>query len=443
MSTDLLSIGASGVRAYKTALGAVSDNIANAQTVGYARRSARLTEVSSTAAPSVIYRNVDRFDGVEVQAIDRATDQFRTGESRLAMAADGKAKAVSDWMTVTETALDDGDSGVGATLANVFAAGDAMAADPVARQPRTAFLSAIDGAAQAIRTSAGDLQRSAAGVGAAAQTSVDGLNSSLSTLASINLAIQHAGPGTATFVELSDQRDALIDKVSGQLNVDIVVASNGTTTLSSNGQPLLNGPASATLTQTIAPDGRLGFTAGGAVLTPTGGALAGLTTAANTIADRRGALDVMADDFASAINQWQAAGQTPAGGAGAALLSAAGGAIGLTSLSSDPQAVAAANGTAANGNALNLATVRTTSSVETQWNNIVGAQAQATDAAKTQQATTAARLTTANAARDGVEGVDLDHEAADLLRFQQAYEGSARIIQMAKDVLDTIMGLFK
>ena len=38
------------------------------------------------------------------------------------------------------------------------------------------------------------------------------------------------------------------------------------------------------------------------------------------------------------------------------------------------------------------------------------AQAQATDSAKTQQVTTAARLTTANAARDGVEGVDLDHE---------------------------------
>lgn len=55
----------------------------------------------------------------------------------------------------------------------------------------------------------------------------------------------------------------------------------------------------------------------------------------------------------------------------------------------------------------------------------------------------ATAMTTANAARDGVEGVDLDHEAVDLLRFQQAYEGSARIVQVARDILNTIMGLFK
>ncbi|MDB5716376.1 MAG: flgK, partial [Sphingomonadales bacterium] len=126
-----------------------------------------------------------------------------------------------------------------------------------------------------------------------------------------------------------------------------------------------------------------------------------------------------------------------------ALLSTGGGAIALAALSTDPDAVAAASATSANGNALNLAAVRTSSGIEGQWNNLVGAQAQATASATTQRATTSARLTTANAARDGVEGVDLDHEAVDLLRFQQAYEGSARIVQVARDILNTIMGLFK
>jgi flagellar hook-associated protein 1 FlgK len=444
MSSDLLSIGASGLRAYKTALGTVSDNIANAQTVGYARRSTRMSEVSAGSGASVLYRNVDRFDGVEVQAIDRATDQFRVGEARLATSADGKAKAVFDWMVVTEGALADGESGVGATLGRVFAAGDAMSADPIARQPRAAFLSAIDEAAQAIRTSAGDLQRAAAGVGTAAQTSVEGLNSALATLADINLAIKHTGPGTATFAELSDQRDALIDRVSGQLNVDILVASNGTATLSNNGQPLLSDGTNATLDVTVAADGRLSFTANGASLVPAGGAIAGLASAANVIADRRGALNDLASDFAVAINQWQAAGRTPAGVAGAALLSTTGGAIALTALSTNPNDVAAASATATpNGNALNLSTVRATSGIEAEWDDLTGAQAQTTASAKTQFATTTARLTTANGARDGVEGVDLDREAVDLLRYQQAYEGSARIVQMARDILNTIMGLFK
>ncbi|MDB5701113.1 MAG: flgK [Sphingomonadales bacterium] len=443
MSSDLLSIGASGLRAYKTALGAVGDNIANAQTIGYARRSARMTEVAS-GSTSIAYRNTDRSDGVEVRAIDRATDQFRIGEARLATSADAKAGAISDWMTVTETALSDGDNGVGAALAQVFAAGDALAADPVARQPRAAFLASMDEAAQAIRTSAGDLQRAASGVGDAGQSSMDRLNSDLATLASVNLAIKTAGPGTATFVELSDQRDGLVDRISARLNVDIVTASEGTTTLSSNGQPLLNGIAHATLSMTIAGDGRLAFVANGTPLQPTSGALAGLASAANIISDRRSALDGMAQDFATAVNGWQAAGQTAAGAPGTALLSATGGAITLSVLQSDPDTLAlAAPGGAASGNALALATVRHDSGVEAQWDDLVNAQAQSTASANTQRAVTSARETTANAARDGVEGVDLDHEAADLLRFQQAYEGSARIIQTAKELLDTILGLFR
>jgi flagellar hook-associated protein 1 FlgK len=43
---------------------------------------------------------------------------------------------------------------------------------------------------------------------------------------------------------------------------------------------------------------------------------------------------------------------------------------------------------------------------------------------------------------DEVTGIDLDVEAAQLLRYQQAYSGSARIIQVAKEMLQDILGLF-
>jgi flagellar hook-associated protein 1 FlgK len=444
MSSDLLSIGASGLRAYKAALGAVSDNIANAQTVGYARRSARMNEVSAGSGASILYRNVDRFDGVEVQAVDRATDQFRVGEARLANSANAKAAAVAQWMIVTESAVADGESGVGAAIAKVFAAGSAMSADPAARQPRTAFLGAIDEAAQAIRVSAGDLQRAASGVATQARSAVESINSALAAIAALNLAIKHTGPGSATFVELSDQRDALIDRVSGQVNVDIVIGSDGTTILSNNGQPLLAGGTAATVAFTYAVDGLFTFSTNGTVLAPTAGSLAGLTNAASTIANRREALDHLANDFSVALNQWQADGRTAVGAPGSALLSATGGALALTSLPLNPDDVAAGSaGGVPNGNTLDLAVVRASSGAEVQWNNLVSTQAQATAAAGTQLATTNARLSAANGARDGVEGVDLDHEAADLLRYQQAYEGSARVVQMARDILNTIMGLFK
>ena len=42
-------------------------------------------------------------------------------------------------------------------------------------------------------------------------------------------------------------------------------------------------------------------------------------------------------------------------------------------------------------------------------------------------------------ARDKVSGVSLDEEAADLVRFQQAYQASARVIQTANQLFDAIL----
>jgi flagellar hook-associated protein 1 FlgK len=46
------------------------------------------------------------------------------------------------------------------------------------------------------------------------------------------------------------------------------------------------------------------------------------------------------------------------------------------------------------------------------------------------------------AARDEVSGIDLDREATELLRYQRAYDGSAKIIQVSRDTLQAILDLF-
>jgi flagellar hook-associated protein FlgK len=43
--------------------------------------------------------------------------------------------------------------------------------------------------------------------------------------------------------------------------------------------------------------------------------------------------------------------------------------------------------------------------------------------------------------RDKVSGVSLDQEAADLIRFQQAYQASAQIIQMSAKIFDSILAI--
>ena len=41
--------------------------------------------------------------------------------------------------------------------------------------------------------------------------------------------------------------------------------------------------------------------------------------------------------------------------------------------------------------------------------------------------------------RDAITGVNLDDEAVDLMRFQQAYQASARVVQVAREIFQSIL----
>jgi flagellar hook-associated protein 1 FlgK len=59
----------------------------------------------------------------------------------------------------------------------------------------------------------------------------------------------------------------------------------------------------------------------------------------------------------------------------------------------------------------------------------VTAQAQASLVTQTQQA------------QQSMSGVNLDEEAANLMRYQQAYEASAKLMQIASTLFDTLLTL--
>ena len=52
-----------------------------------------------------------------------------------------------------------------------------------------------------------------------------------------------------------------------------------------------------------------------------------------------------------------------------------------------------------------------------------------------------ALLTESQDARDGLSGVNLDEEAANLIRFQQAYQASAKSLQIGSSLFDTLLGI--
>ncbi|CCW18971.1 hypothetical protein EBBID32_33290 [Sphingobium indicum BiD32] len=441
--SDLFIIGASGTRAYRTAMAAIGENIANASTDGYARRSVTTAESGASTATMAMYVSKGNFGGTQVMSINRGTDPYLDATVRMTGMALGSATARLRWLSDAENALNDTGTGIGALMTGMFQNMEKLAASPTDTSLRVTTLDSIGRVAQAFTQTAADLETVSEGIATEAEASVGTINRSLESLADINNSLLRAQPGTSAYAQLLDSRDAALQDLTENLNVTISFGAHDSAQISFDGQTLVQGNIAASVAVGSNADGTLALTLadGTALATPANGTLGGLFSAADTVADRRASLDTIAEKFVTDMNAWHAQGVTDGGNAGAALLSYGGGAASVAALITDPAELAtrSANGTL-NGNLLTVtSTLRGNGSVEQDWTALVAAHGNLLAGTKADNTTAQGRSDQAVAAREAVSGVDLDMEAADLLRIQQAYSASAKILQVAKETVDSIL----
>src|SRR5207253_672144 len=266
--TDLLGIGSSALRAYQSALAAVGENVANAQTPGYARRRITLQEVAVSGSGDIAYKPQVMFAGVTAAGVTRAWDNFKASEARFSASADGRASVRQQWLTGIETALDDGIAGVGQAMTGFFTAAASLASDPEDRLGRRAVLTALDNVASAFRTSGQALGRLSDGIGQAAELEVTSLNDALKALDAVNGALGPADSNGSARASLEDERDRLADvaqQVADRRNQLDVLAHNFTTMVNdwaaagedangNPGAPMISILGSATTIQALVTD---------------------------------------------------------------------------------------------------------------------------------------------------------------------------------------------
>lgn len=105
-------------------------------------------------------------------------------------------------------------------------------------------------------------------------------------------------------------------------------------------------------------------------------------------------------------------------------------------------------GTGDNGNALALAAVQSSrvigggsATLNEAYAQMVGTVGSMTHAADIDSRAQATVLTQATAAQQSVSGVNLDEEAANLLRYQQAYQAAGKVIATANSLFDEILNI--
>jgi flagellar hook-associated protein 1 FlgK len=70
----------------------------------------------------------------------------------------------------------------------------------------------------------------------------------------------------------------------------------------------------------------------------------------------------------------------------------------------------------------------------------VGSQTHAASVSKSAQETL---LKQATGAKENISGVNLDEEAANLIKFQNSYQAAAKAVSVANSLFDTLIGAFR
>ncbi|MGE4430629.1 MAG: flagellar hook-associated protein FlgK [Sphingobium sp.] len=442
-ASDIFLVGSSGLRAYQTQLATISQNIANVGSANYTRRTTTISESVVSGSSNILYKQYANFGGANATGVSRASDEYLEARVRTTGADLSYAKSYLNWVTNIESALNDDETGVGTMLTQFYSSVDQLAANPADSSLRMSMLYRLEQVVSSFRTSSTDLESALDETYGSAESDLGLLNNALSSLQDINKSLSLAANNSANKAQLLDNRDALLKDISSKLNVSISFSNSGAATVTYDSQTIASSTTSATFSVTQNADKTMTLMLdGSAVATPTNGTLGGDFAGSATARERLDALDALAVQLATDLNGWHQQGYTDGGTTNIDLLSvgttAASLSVSITSISDI--AVASGDGTI-NGNLVNIGNVREASDIESRWTQLITTQGNLVSTINDKMTLAENRDEIARNAREEVSGVNLDVEAADLLRVQQAYQACARVVQAAKDIIDSILNL--
>jgi flagellar hook-associated protein 1 FlgK len=266
-------------------------------------------------------------------------------------------------------------------------------------------------------------------------------------LARTNLRLARAADASSDQTALLDQRDALLADLSQYGDITTALASDGSVTVTlgstATNTPLVSGGNVTTLAMATAGDGTISYTLDGEALSLGGGALAGQQLALGKLDQLRGDLDALAQTIVTTVNDAQGAGTDRNGDPGADLLTGTTAAT-IALATGDPAKIATAPAGAAPGSrdSGNLDALRSALSSADPAGTMDAILFDISASVAGRTITRDALATISSAARTALSaqtGVDLDTEGVNLVRYQQAFQASGRVMQVASNLFDSLL----
>ena len=236
--SSLFDIGKSGLQSYRQALAVTGQNIANINTDGYKRRDATLEEVATGQSGINSTGNTPGL-GVRVGEIRRAFDEFLLNKARSSTAYAESTATFSTSIKQLEDLILPGEANLGAAIGRFFTGLQEIASTPNDMAARTVALEQAKQMADTFTETAGLIETYMQGLTTQANEQIAGVNVLTNEIASLNRQLATAS-GTKPNNSLLDSRDALIDKLSKLVEVNVDLTDKGVALVTLGGN--VNGP---------------------------------------------------------------------------------------------------------------------------------------------------------------------------------------------------------
>jgi flagellar hook-associated protein 1 len=454
-----MSVALQAMLTQQGALGVVANNIANANTPGYSREVPVMEESPPTLSGNtmvgtgVMMKNVE---SVRDNVLNLRIDQETSQQSSL--------NAFLDSMNQVEALFNETQgTGLQTVLSNFFNSFQSLATNPTSSSLRQAVISAGQNLADALNQSSHNLTTIQQGLDQSVVQTVQQVNQYSAQIADLNQQIQSVANSGQNPGSLEDQRDEVLQNLSGLIDTAVIYSDDGTATVTTtNGTALVAGNQSNALT--VQQDSQTGMHevyAQGTDITSAvaGGKLQGLINARDEdIPSTRSSLDNLAAGLIQAVNQQQNDGVDLNGSKGAdfftpftssSLGSNAGAAATMSVLLTDPDQIAASlDGTTGdNSNATAMAALQNDSIISGQtpgsyYSNLVDQIGNSVSSATSEQEAVGLVLQQLSNQRSAISGVSLDEEATNLVLYQRAYEAAARVMATVDELTSATLNMF-
>lgn len=441
MTSSLLNIGKNGAMAARRALDLTAQNIANAGNPDYARRTLSMAEVASKSGIGLEPGNM--LSGVRPDRVLRSDSTFLQNEARRTGSDLSRAEAELAGLSRAENAIEQ--AGIYTGIVDFEASLARLQADPLGGALRAAVLEDGRQLAQTFQVATQGLDAAQQSAQLAADAGVERVNLLAAELARTNTGIARARDGSSDMAALHDQRDALLRDLTQLTGGASAFDDKGRASVTLGGETLVSGTLANALASSANPDGSLAFSVGGNTATLGSGSLLGNSQALQAIGGLRSQLDDLAAQVITIANSAQANGAAQDGTAGQPFFTGSGAADITLGLTDGAQIATAAAGSPANSrDTSNLQALRdalANGGPAASADSLLFGLSSAIDARSVTRDALGTIAGSAQAALQAETGVDLDQEATNLLRYQQAFQANGRVIQAASDIFDTILGL--